>query len=214
MKNYLMLACTIIQDEVRAAPDKGNFPILFIPPDLHLIPDKLREYLQDLIDRIDNVDAILMPMGRCGNGTIGLHSKTAAIILPRCGDCIDLMLSKENLSAERPTHTYFLTAGWLREKNAINREYEATVEKYGREKADMVMGMIYANYRSFGFINTGTYDLAPAREKIRPLAESVGVEISEMEGKCSVLHKMMRLEFDDNFVIVPPGEIVGEAHFR
>ncbi|ATW23807.1 GTP-binding protein [Candidatus Formimonas warabiya] len=146
-KNYLMLACPILQDEIRAAAAETEvkFPILFIPSDLHLLPDKLRDYLQEMIDRLENVDCLLLPMGRCGNGTLGLKSDKMTIILPKCEDCINLTLSDEKLMVERPVYSYFLTAGWLREKNAINNEYDATLKKYGPERAAMIMGMMYAN---------------------------------------------------------------------
>lgn len=213
MKTYLMLACTIIKDEVLSAPAIGPFPIVFLPPDLHLYPDKLRAYIQEQLDRIWNVDAVLLPMGRCGNGTLGLKSDTAAIILPKCHDCIDLLLSRQDLFGERPQYTYFLTAGWLREANAIHCEYAAAVKKYGQEKADNVMKLIYANYRHFDFVNTGAYDMELSKEKILPLARAVRMEIGELEGQCSILHKMLRLEFDDNFIIVPPGIEVAAGHF-
>ena len=72
-----------------------SYPILFLPPDLHQLPQKLNEYLQDLINRIDNVDYLILPMGRCGNGTIGLKSERATLILPKCEDCVNLLLSKD-----------------------------------------------------------------------------------------------------------------------
>lgn len=214
-KNYLMLACPILQDEIRAAVAEtdAKFPIIFMPSELHLLPDKLREYLQEMIDRLENVDYLLLPMGRCGNGTLGLKSDKITIVLPKCEDCINLTLSDETLQVDRPTYSYFLTAGWLREKNAINNEYDSVLEKYGAEKAAMVMQMMYANYRYFTLIDTGVYDLALAREKIKPLAELVNLKVKEIKGKCGVLKKMMRLELDDNFVIVPPGETVSDKHF-
>jgi hypothetical protein len=46
-----------------------------------------------------------------------------------------------------------------------------------------------------------------------PLAGTTGMEITRMNGPCGVLRKMARLEFDDNFVIVPPCEAVSEEHF-
>jgi hypothetical protein len=39
------------------------------------------------------------------------------------------------------------------------------------------------------------------------------MEINRINGPCGVLKKMAGLEFDGNFVILPPGEAVGEEHF-
>ncbi|MDO4542489.1 MAG: DUF1638 domain-containing protein, partial [Bacillota bacterium] len=172
MKRYFMIACEIIRDEIEAylAEHPVAYPIVYLPPDLHLFPDKLREYLQEFIDRIDNVDHIVLPMGRCGNGTLGLKSKNASLILPKCEDCVNLILSEDSLKVERPKYSMFFTEGWLRHDTSPIGEYRRTVEKYGKEKADMVMNIMYDGYKYFTLMDTGAYDKSAALEKLRPLA--------------------------------------------
>jgi hypothetical protein len=210
-----MLACRTIENELLAAMDEAGsgFPVLFIPQEAHRFADKLREYLQSIIDSLENVDYILLPMGRCGNGTLGLGSKNASLVLPRCNDCIDLLLSGENLSQERPNYVYFLTDGWLGSPSSIDAEYSYTLNKYGEKRGKDIIRMIYYNYKCFTFVDTGSYDPEAAKEKIMPLARTVNMSVNRMSGPCGALKKMARLEFDDNFVIVPPGESVGEGHF-
>ena len=216
MKNYLMLACTILKDELLAAAAHSDvrFPILFIPPDLHLFPDKLREYLQRTLDDLENVDVVLLPMGRCGNGTIGLRSERATIVLPKCEDCVNLLLSGDDLCVERPGYSFFLTEGWLRTENSMPQEYLRALDKYGEETATAIMKMMYANYKYFVFIDTGTYALPAAMAQVRELASIVDVELTTAAGPCGVLDKMMRLELDGNFTVIPPGTPVSEAHFQ
>lgn len=215
MKNYVMLACANLRDEIRMAAGESEtrFPVLYISSELHMFPDRLREYLQKTIDNLENVDYIILPMGRCGNGTLGLCSKYASIILPRCEDCIDLILSDKEIQVERPKDSFFLTNGWLRDDNAINKEFERTVTKYGYEKAVTIMQMIYANYRHFAFLDTGAYSLETAQEEVRDLSELLNMDITLLEGKCGVLRQIMRLDFDDNFIIIPPGSRVSERHY-
>jgi hypothetical protein len=208
-----MLACRNIENELRAAAAGSAFPIFFIPRDTHLLADKLREYLQGVIDALENVDYILLPMGRCGNGTLGLMSKDASLVLPRCNDCIDLLLSEDSLKPERPKYAYFLTDGWLGSPSSIDTEYSYSLNKYGDKTGKEIIRMIYCNYKYFTFVNTGSYDLEAAKEKIMPLARTTGMEINRMNGPCGVLRKMARLEFDANFAIIPPGEPVSEEHF-
>jgi hypothetical protein len=210
-----MLACRNIENELLAAMKAAGsgFPVLFIPRETHLLSDKLRAYLQGLIDSLENVDHILLPMGRCGNGTLGLVSKKASLVLPRCNDCIDLLLSGGHLKPERPRHAYFLTAGWLGSPSSIDTEYSYSVNKYGDTTGKEIIRMIYQNYRYFTFVDTNSYDLEAAKEKIMPLAGTAGMEINSMDGPCGVLQKMARLEFDGNFAVIPPGEAVSEAHF-
>jgi hypothetical protein len=210
-----MLACRHIKNELLSAIDAAGsgFPVFFIPGETHLLAEKLRVYLQGMIDSLENVDYILLPMGRCGNGTLGLTSKNASLVLPKCNDCIDLLLSEDRLNPERPQYAYFLTEGWLGSSSSIDTEYFYTLNKYGDEKGKEIIRMIYNHYRYFTLVDTSSYDLEAAGKKIRPLACITEMEINRMKGPCGVLRKMARLEFDGNFVIVPPGEAVGEGHF-
>ncbi|MBT8036219.1 MAG: DUF1638 domain-containing protein [Verrucomicrobiae bacterium] len=45
---------------------------------LHDRPDILRSTLQEEINQIDDIDAIILAYGLCGCGTAGLHSKNTA----------------------------------------------------------------------------------------------------------------------------------------
>jgi hypothetical protein len=210
-----MLACRNIENELQAALDdaRAGFPVFFIPREAHLFSDKLRERLQSVIDSLANVDYILLPMGRCGNGILGLVSQNASLVFPRCNDCIDLLLSGDNLKPERPQYAYFLTDGWLGSPSSIDTEYVYSLNRYGDKTGKEIIRMIYQNYKYFTFVDTNFYDLEAAKEKIMPLARTAEMEINSMDGPCGVLRKMARLEFDGNFVIVPPGEAVSEAHF-
>ncbi|MEE0777010.1 MAG: DUF1638 domain-containing protein [Bacillota bacterium] len=218
MKRYMMLACELIEDEVHAIMERHelNYPILFLPPDLHLLPKKLNEYLQDIINRIQNVDYLILPMGRCGNGTLGLKSDHATLILPKCEDCVNLLLSKDSLKVNRPKYSMFFTDGWLRNGASANHEYERVVEQYGQERANMVMEMMYAGYKYFSLIDTGAYDKDMARKKLAPLVDTLGtIEVNELPGPYGILEKMLTLDFDEeNFVMIPPGVAVTEQHFE
>jgi hypothetical protein len=215
MSRYIMLACLNIKNELLAAVNAAgsDFPILFIPRETHLISNKLRDHLQSTIDALENVDYILLPMGRCGNGTLGLVSHKASLVFPKCNDCIDLLLSEDNLKVERPQYAYFLTDGWLGFSASIDTEYSYTIQKYGDKRGTGIIRMIYKNYKYFTLVDTEGYDLEAAKEKIMPLARTTGMEINRMNGPCGVLRKMARLEIDANFTIIPPGEPVGEKHF-
>ena len=86
------------------------------------------------------------------------------------------------------------------------------MEKYGEDKCQMIMQMMYGNYTHFGLLNTGLYNLEKTKKVLEPLANCVNVEFKEMKAPFGVLKKMCALELDDpNFVIVPPGTAVTEA---
>lgn len=216
MKKYIMLACEILKDEImhiiRESP--VDYPIYFISSELHLHPEKLREFLQETIDQIENVDYILLPLGRCGNGTVGLVSQNATLVIPKSEDCINLLLSDQSLKVERPSKSSFFTKGWLQNKHtAANHEYLNTVEKFGKEQADMLTKIMYSAYEHFTLVNTGAYDMKEAYDLLTPLASVIPIEINEIPGKCGVLKKMLQLDLDDNFIFIAPGEKVQEKDF-
>ncbi len=216
MPNYLMLACHNIKPELLAALAEAPvcIPVIFIPRGLHLVAEKMRAYLNEIVGHLEYVDQVLLPMGRCGNGVLGLNSPKASLVLPKCADCLDLLLSDNRLPSSRPSEAYFLTGGWFGGPYSVDGEYRHSLAKYGPEKAARVMKMIYAHYRHFILINTGLYDLAGAAEILAPIAETTGLEIREAPGRFGVLRKMAKLDFDDDFVIVPPGVTVDESHFE
>lgn len=212
MTTYMMLACPTLKYEIDAimAELDVDYPVFYIPDELHLRPENLRKYLADFIPRLRNVDYLLLPMGKCGEGTTGVPSGSCTLVLPRSEDCISLLLAEESLDeVNRPKYTYFFTQGWLDYEHAFTKEYVKTVEKYGQETADQLMGMMYGNYKYFGFVDTGYSDKEASIAEVEPLAKTVNTEIVELNAPLSMLRKMLALDFDDdNFLLVPPNSTV------
>ena len=209
--NYMMLACPTLRREITVAMEEEGmrYPVFYLPNELHHDPDSLNEWLCDFISRLVNIDYLLLPMGLCGNGTQGVPSGNTTLVLPKSQDCISLLLSHEHLSdVERPVYDYFFTESWLGEKRSFDSEHSYTVQKYGKETAATIMKMMYQNYKYFSYIDTGYGNYEEAASKIRGLADLVGVEIRRLEGSFGVLRKMIKLDFDDDFLKVSPGQVV------
>lgn len=207
-KQVMMLACPTLRREITAImSEEGlHYPVFYVPDELHLIPDKLKSFLCDFIPRLVNVDYLLLPMGQCGNGTLGVPSGNTTLVLPRCEDCISLLLSDQCLSkVTRPKYSYFFTDSWLDFKSSIVNEYNYTVGKYGQKTADRIMRTIYAHYKHFYYVDTGCGDYDVSVEKLAPLAETVDMDILRLSAPFGVLRKMLRLDFDDDFILIPPG---------
>jgi len=210
-KNYMLLACPTLKREITVImQEEGlNYPVFYLPDELHLMPEHLNAWLCDFIPRLVNVDYLLMPMGLCGNGTLGVPSVNATLVLPKCQDCISLLLSETCLAdVERPVYDYFFTDSWLDFERSFTNEFSLTVEKYGQKTADSLMKMMFKHYQYFSYIDSGYGDYESAVAKAKPLADLVDVEIRRLKGNFGVLRKMLKLEFDDDFLLVGPGETV------
>lgn len=212
-KKYMMIACQNIQDEIADTMRNAglDYPVLYLAAGTHDTPDKMRGILQTVIDSLSGIDYLLLPMGRCGNATVGLKAQGFSLVLPKCEDCINLVLSEDSLKVKRPQGTFFFTDGWLRSSTSPRKEYDRTVRQYGQEQADLVMNMIYGGYRHFALLDTGLYDLERAKSQLTPLAKVVSVDFTVIPSPFGVLKKMVKLDFDgDSFVVVPPGKTVDE----
>lgn len=60
----VIISCQTIKREIRLAISKtgADYPVLLIDSGLHNYPDLLRQAIQEQINKIDNVDTILMAM--------------------------------------------------------------------------------------------------------------------------------------------------------
>ena len=206
-----MLACQALKREITVMLEEEGlcYPVYFIPEELHLFPERLNAFLCDFVARLENVDYLLLPMGCCGNGTSGIPSCGTTLVLPKCEDCISLLLSGDSLAdVNRPKYSCFFTDSWLDYKHSFVGEYEYAVEKYGRKMGDTVMRTMYNNYKYFIYIDSGIGDYETAAARVSPLAKAADIEIQKIEASAGVLRKMITLNFDEDFLLVPPGEKV------
>lgn len=211
MTTYMMLACPTLKYEIEGIMEKVgvDYPVYYVPDELHLKPENLKKYLTDFIPRLTHVDYLLLPMGRCGEGTNGIPSGSCHLVLPKSEDCISFVLADESLATvNRPKYTYFFTQGWLDYPHSFTKEYQLTIDKYGQKMADQIMNMMYNNYKYFGFVDTGYSDREAVVAEVEPLAKVVKTEIVNLPAPLTLLRKMIQCDFDDNFLIVPPNSVV------
>ncbi len=210
-----LIACRMTEDEIRAIYEKNalSYPITYVPEKLHIHPEKLREHLKELIEQ-STADTILFSIAQCGGATVGLSSKKATLVIPRCGDCIDLLLSSPDGETDRSADSSYYTASWLRYGNDFDDAYEEYIREYGQDNADYIIKTMYQNYRSFDLIDTGTYSVEELRPKVEEKANFVGCSVGVRKGPLHLLEELMTLHFtEENFLILPPGKMSTEEMF-
>jgi len=213
----VILACRTIAHEIESAIRTTGvpYPVCWVESELHNRPEKLRAEIQSKIDGTTNVDTIILAFGLCGNGLVGLRSETARLVLPKTEDCIALLLGSQErrtrLAKEAPR--YFLTKGWLESETSIAREYDYCVRKFGPQRGLKVMRKMLEGYRYFTFIETCGYDSSPYVAQTETLAREVGLDHQVIEGSSRFFEKLLLGPWDDEFIIVQPGNPVEFGHF-
>ena len=210
--NTLIIACRTISDELNlAVKETGcDYPILWIESGLHINPDALRIRLQEEMEHLSNIEQVLMAFGYCGNSLLGLIPPTYRMIFPRVDDCITLMLGscqkRKEISDEMGT--YFLTKGWLDYEKNIWVEYQDTIKRMGKSKADRVYNLLLKHYKRLAVIDTGAYKMEDFLSRSQNVAKDLKLEHQTVPGTLRYLKKLLTGPWDEEFITIQPGETV------
>lgn len=207
-----ILACQTLQDELKLViKETGvDFPVIYVESGLHNTPELLHKRIQEEINRIDNVDIILLLFGYCGNSLLGVKSDRAKLVLPKVDDCIPLLLGsceiKKNISKEMGT--YFLTKGWLDYENNLLQEYNRCVIRYGQARTSKIMKVMLGHYKRFMLIDTGAYSVESILPQTREFAERLNLCHEVAPGSLRLLYKLLQGEWDEDFFVLEPGQSI------
>lgn len=204
----LVISCSMLEDEVREAMrlTGSNLPVLWIDRGLHEYPDKLRAELRNSIDSM-NADVILLAFSLCGGALDGLSSKNSVLVVPRFDDCIHFLTSRRAGSrGEVDCRSLYFTAGWFRSERFMGKDYERCLLRYGPQKTKFIFDTMLANYQSLQLIDTHSYDMPAHRVTAEETAKLFGLDYQEQTGSLRILKKLFSHEWDEDFVVVQPGE--------
>jgi hypothetical protein len=206
-----VIACaTVIEEMLPHLPAAVPYEVLDFG--LHLRPQDLKRALQDKIDEASqHAEVILLGYGLCSLAVVGLRATTATLVSPRSDDCIAIFLGScaayKQQSSKAPG-TYYLTKGWIEVGDSPFSEHEKLVEKYGEVKAMRMMKLTLKNYTRLAFINTGDYNLESYRGYARRTSEKFGLRYEEIDGSPALVKKLIAGPWDDEVVVVSPGETI------
>jgi hypothetical protein len=206
-----VIACATVIEEMRPLLP-ADVPYEVLDFGLHLKPQELKRVLQERIDEASrSAEAVILGYGLCSMAVVGLHATTATLVVSRSDDCIAIFLGscadyKQQASTE--PGTYYLTKGWIEVGDSPFSEHDKLVAKYGEAKAMRMMKLTLKNYTRLAFINTGAYNLDTYRDYARRASEKFDLRYEEIDGSSALVQKMIAGPWDDEFVVVSPGETI------
>ncbi len=215
--------------------------IEFLPKGLHdLETHNMAEKLQTAIDGVSDSDrdyeAILLGYARCNDGLVGVEARDIPLIMPRAHDCITFFFgSRVDFKKYFDSHpgTYYETTGWtergnlgngslpafsqagVMEKLGLSDSYETMVEKYGKDNAGYIMSTIgdwRQNYTNLMYLKMGPGDEDRYIERSRKIAASHDWDFEVQDGDWSLLRKLFYGDWDDDFLIIPPGRQIASSN--
>ncbi len=218
-----------------AASAPHRIDVEFLLKGLHDLPraDMLAK-IQAVVDGVNpdmGYEAILLGYARCNDGLVGLQARQIPLVIPRAHDCITFFFgSRAAYRAYFNEHpgTYYMTTGWT-ERNQFGQDgyarpaygmegvmaklgltepYAVMVEKYGQENADYIIESLGGWEKSYCrslYLEMGVCDEKPFIKMAGERAAKQNWEFEVRKGEWSLLRKLFAGEWDEDFVIVPPG---------
>ena len=68
------------------------------------------------------------------------------------------------------------------------------------------MELMFKNYTRLAYIDTGRINQKKCREYAQENARALGLRYEEIPGETSMIKKMINSPWDDDFVVIQPGE--------
>ena len=185
----------------------------------------------DATDAEEGYEAVLLGYARCNDGLVGLTARDIPLVIPRAHDCVTFFFGSRESYREyfdASPGTYYMTSGWS-ERNTSGKDdrgqpaygqqgvmgklgltasHAEMVAKYGQDNAAFIaefLGGWQANYSRCLYLKMGICDEEPFIATARRQAEERHWEFEIRQGRLTLLEKLFHGEWDDNFVVVPPG---------
>jgi hypothetical protein len=218
-----VITCAVLEMEIGhfAAGMEHIVHIETLEQGLHNDPPRLRQELQQAIDRVErqtSAQAILLGYGLCSRGTEGVRAARCQLVIPRAHDCITLLLGCKQRYAEyveRCPGTYWYSPGWNKHHTPpgperyeqLHRQY---CEKYGEDNAQYLMETEqhwFSTYDRATYVDLGVGATIEDVEYTRQCAKWLGWEFDRQAGDPRLLTAMLQGYWDrQRFVVVPPGQ--------
>ena len=207
----VLIACSLLRDELELAMEKQNIclPVHWMEGGLHEQPVKLRQAVQEEIDRCQDAELILLGYGLCGGSMEGVVSPNTRLVLPRFHDCIQFLgtLDKERVWTPECGCLY-ITSTMMDSERSTDRQYEQAVQRYGQEQARWIYQTMYSGYHGCCLMNTGTRPVEYLMPRAQTISELLELPLKVVPASVRVLEKLLAQQWDEEFFVLDPGQPV------
>jgi N-methylhydantoinase A/oxoprolinase/acetone carboxylase beta subunit len=229
-----VIACGVFRTDLQPLLEKhrDELEVTYLEGGLHSEPHKLRDALQEEIERETEAERIVLLYGLCGTGSAGLRARNIPLVIPRVHDCISLFLGSDAAYARQfrsTPGTYYISAGWYEEQiqpkgrkqerpssdpislSSRDTAPEELEKRYGKENADAILNFTHSwkrNYKRAVFIDTGGGRRGIYRDYVDAMGREFGWETETIAGSTQLIEKALNSDRSDGEVLlIPPGKV-------
>lgn len=222
----LLLGCGVLLRELSDAIVHSPHLVdaVYLPTGLHDTGTKLmRQGIQEAIDAGEGkgYDAIVLGYALCGTGLAGVCARSVPVVIARAHDCIALLMGSREKYKEyfnSNPGTYYRSIGWVERADQLTEQVagigldanlQALIDKYGEDAGRFLyeeMSGYKKNYSRLTFIRTGLEVDDSFRQRAQAEAEEKGWKFEEFDGSTSIFHRLLAGDWNDDFLIVQPGQ--------
>ena len=213
----VILACSSLTEYVEAAQERARtaFPVIYLNRLYHRDPREMQQHiLQALEEKVPaGTKTVLVAMGFCGGSWEGVRA-SYRFVLPRIDDCVSLLLQTGDVPVsdlKEPGHLY------VRAKDPSKESFKSIFERMTQGIDEETKARYHKDwqqlYSSIDIMDTG---LNSCREP--GYAETVQIDADWLDAAMTyvpagtyLIEKLLRGEWDDQFLILEPGEPVEQA---
>jgi hypothetical protein len=221
MQKVKFICCEVLKREAEYCLKESPFDvdIVYTKKSSHRHPEKLNRELQELIDKTNDADVIILGFGLCGNTITGLKAGSIPLVVPRAHDCCTLYLGsrdkyarlfEENKSMPWGCTGYSEIEYEHDDYLGYSREYEDFVEKYGEDNAKYIWEVLHPESRSEKaiFIKIPETFSQKVYEDFVSKAGEENRRVETVPGDMGIIRKLVEGDWDEDFQIVQPGHQV------
>lgn len=218
MDSTCIVCCDSLLIHLEAAQVKmgTNYPVYSLDRALHSQPQNMRQRLMAVLNALpESITTVLIAIGYCG-GSLASICARQQLVIPNLDDCITMLLTKTDAqegNLKQRGHMYFRDS----ECGGVNvqRMLDNLRREYGTERGTGIFGMWFADYTHADIIDTGVFDCYEESyvESIQKQADLIRCELDYVEGSNRILEKLVSGQWDEQFLIVPPGTVLTKSAF-
>lgn len=210
-----VIACATVIEELRSLLPAAIEPKV-LDFGLHTRPAELRAVLQAEIDASTDVDMVLLGYGMCSRAVIGVRARQVPLVMPRVHDCIAIFLGSHRAYTDqtrREPGTYYLTKGWIAVGDSPFAQVRRLSDRHGPQRARRMVDLMLRHYTRLAFIRTGAPRQEESADHARRTAQEFGLRFEELDGAPDLIGKLVQGPWDEDIVVVEPGEVVTAEMF-